>query len=509
MRSSSQFIAVKPMFLRLYVVRCSKHLYCRFQTSYCSGSTSLIINWLPTTIVAFNITSPSPLPFVITSQPNSNHRPPRSLFSYTSYSAAFIPHCTMKWRRPWRSLKWMAETRHQLEDPIGFPDMKAKPNTNTLKLSGLPPELIILIASMLSIQSAACLSLCNRAMSQILGPNIWRCLKLQTSKIRASFLFDLSKDLPQYFVCYACIKLHASSGVQWPRTAPRTLPRCPREGHALLHCPQSVLCVRFLYIQLAMNRHYRGPSYGFPLEAFQSTEIIESDVDRNVVLLSVDTQIVFDELLMRSQQWVLIPRDRRHELVDDRSFSYICPHIWVLGRPGNNLPTLIQSRLDLFEQKGRCYTSTMRCLKCPVDFVMDIVDLGERGVAACLTRWINLGAGLDPADPKWQSHLGKLLPRGVIYRPHHLGNIRWSFESQTAISFEDFSAKNVYNLLSRRERKRITRRSDGFIWKLVCHDPHRWYLENAESLGWFLARMPQFLLNTILPVKQDPEDDKL
>ncbi len=50
-----------------------------------------------------------------------------------------------------------------------------------------------------------------------------------------------------------------------------------------------------------MNRHYLGPSYGFPLEAFQSTEAVESDYFGNIVLLSVDAQIVSNELLMRSQ----------------------------------------------------------------------------------------------------------------------------------------------------------------------------------------------------------------
>jgi hypothetical protein len=381
--------------------------------------------------------------------------------------------------------------------PHELPRLQSQTNTNTLKLSNLPPELIILIASMLSTRSAACLSLCNRAMSQILGPNIWRCLNLQNPGMRASFLSDLSKDLPQYFVCYRCVQLHASSAVQWPRTTPKTLTRCLEEEPAFEHCSQSGLLLRFPHIQLAMNGHYLGPSHGFPLEAFQSTEVIESDLYGNIVLLSVDAQIVSNELLMRSQQWVLLPHSRRDELITERLFHHLCHHIWALGKAGDNLPTLMKSRLDLLEEQGRCCTSTAQCLKCPMDFVMDAVDLGERGIAGCLTRWVNLGAGLHPADPKWRSHLGKSLPQEVTYEPHPLGSIRSSFENQTSIPFKDLTTRNIYNLLSRRERKLITRRADGFIWKLVCNDPHRWCLEHAEqSLGWGLARISQFLSST-------------
>jgi hypothetical protein len=128
-------------------------------------------------------------------------------------------------------------------------------------------------------------------------------------------------------------------------------------------------------------------------------------------------------------------------------------------------------------------------LQCPTDFVLDAVDLGERGIASCLTRWINLGAGLHPTDSKWLSLLGKWLPEGVTYEPHPLGSIRLSFENQTAILFKEFTARNMYNLLSTRERKLITYRAGG-IWKLYhcfeyhCSEVRMWSLEHADqSLG--------------------------
>ena len=59
------------------------------------------------------------------------------------------------------------------------------------------------------------------------------------------------------------------------------------------------------------------------------------------------------------------------------------------------------------------------------------------------------------------------LSQEVTYEPHPLGSICSSFENQTLILLKDFTAREIYNLLSRRERKLITRRADGFIWKLV------------------------------------------
>jgi hypothetical protein len=388
----------------------------------------------------------------------------------------------------------MTESHPQQEGHTSFPDSGAKINTNTLELSDLPPELIILIASMLPTQSAGCLSLCNRAMSQILGPNTWRFLKVNPG-MRASFLYDLSKDLPQYFVCYRCVQLHASSAVQWPRTIPKTLTRCLREERSLEYCSQSGIFLRFPHIQLVMNRHYLGPSHGFPLEALRSIEVIESDLYKNIVSLSVDAQIVSNELLLRSQQWVLLPHNRRDELVTQHFFRRLCEHIWDV-KAGDYLPTLIKSRLDLLEEQGRCCTSTEQCLKCQMDFVMDVVDLGERGIAGCLTRWINLGAGLDPADPKWRSHLYKLSRREVTpNEPHPLGSIRSSFENQSTIPFKEFTARNTYNLLSRRERKLFTSREDGFTWKWVSRNPNRWCLEQSRPWNGTLNVISQLLLS--------------
>ncbi|KAF4621525.1 hypothetical protein G7Y89_g14547 [Cudoniella acicularis] len=187
-----------------------------------------------------------------------------------------------------------------------------------------------------------------------------------------------------------------------------------------------------------MKRHYLGPSHGFPLEALRHTEVIE---ERNIALLSVDALIVDNELLMRSQHWVLLPHNRLNDFVTGRVF-HICHHAGrrsgTAGRKeaGGYVHDLVKSQLDMLEGDGECCAETRQCVKCPLDFVLDAVDLGDKGVTVVLTKWISLGAGLRPSDPKWQSHLFSSSARtGIVkgYEPHVLGSIRERFEGNLGI----------------------------------------------------------------------------
>ena len=40
-----------------------------------------------------------------------------------------------------------------------------------------------------------------------------------------------------------------------------------------------------------------------------------------------------------------------------------------------------------------------------MDYVPNAIDFVERGFAVLAIKWINLGAGLDSVEAKWQSHI--------------------------------------------------------------------------------------------------------
>jgi hypothetical protein len=75
-------------------------------------------------------------------------------------------------------------------------DTKATERPTTTKLSDLSPELILSVADFLPTSSSACLALCNRRHSYIIGPMAWASLRHQEEADRMAFLCVLARDLP-------------------------------------------------------------------------------------------------------------------------------------------------------------------------------------------------------------------------------------------------------------------------------------------------------------------------
>jgi hypothetical protein len=75
------------------------------------------------------------------------------------------------------------------------------------QLFRLPPEIVLLVASMLPTPSAACLALCSRHLKHILGPRFWRSLQSAAPGVLLEFLSSLAKDVPHHFVCQECARI--------------------------------------------------------------------------------------------------------------------------------------------------------------------------------------------------------------------------------------------------------------------------------------------------------------
>jgi hypothetical protein len=270
------------------------------------------------------------------------------------------------------------------------------------------------------------------------------------------------------------------SAVKWPRLVPYDLgPRCTWQSVGFCHLFLSRYWIYFPHIQLAMKQHYCGTDIGFPLEAFQHLEVQHDQSQDKITLLPFDAQIVSNELLMRSQAWILLPWSRRDEFIDKLAVNGLLFGICVHTRLGplkvNVVSDLVRSRLDQLETREKCRIQTLQCPYCWTDYIVDAIDFGERGFAVFITRWVNLGGGLDYADAKWQNHITVLgMARGV-HRPHVRGEIRTSFEGQAKLSVEELTTDNEAKLFSRRKNQLVCQGSDGFVWK--------WDKENT----WYLA----------------------
>jgi hypothetical protein len=104
-----------------------------------------------------------------------------------------------------------------------------------------------------------------------------------------------------------------------------------------------------------------------------------------------------------------------------------------------------------------------------MDFEIDIRDLGMRGTALVVTRWINLGAGLTPYDKKWQGH--HVVDDSPV--PFCPGSIRSSFEDQKGSSVNELAAKNI-KMFSKLDQIRGYRGTDGYILAWYYEEP--WYV---------------------------------
>jgi hypothetical protein len=354
---------------------------------------------------------------------------------------------------------------------------KAEEKAAASQLLRLPREIILMVANMLPAPSAACLALSSRRVSHILGPGFWRSLRTEAPDILFTFLSSLAKDLPEHFLCQECARLHRMSVITWPRIITCQLgPRCTWQRPGYYYLSLSRYRIYFPHIQLAMKQHYCGTDIGFPLEAFRHLEVEHDQTQQKITLLSVDAQIVSNELLMRSQTWILLPWSRRDAFIDELAEKYfssgMCVHTRGTLKRGLVL-NLVKSRLDQLESREKCYTQIMQCPYCWMDYVLGIIDFGERGFAVLITRWSNLGAGLDSTDVKWQSHITVPMVRGVRHS-HRLGDIRTDFESQAVVSVEELTADNKLKLFSRRQTRLVCQGSDGLVWK--WDRDKRWYL---------------------------------
>lgn len=259
--------------------------------------------------------------------------------------------------------------------------------------------------------------------------------------------------------------------------------------------------LRFPHVQLALKQHRHGPNHGISLSQLSHTDIQLTGGD--VFLFSADARIASNELVMRSQEWVVMRQHPREALLSGTLDYGVCQHLMFdnvdLGfDPG--FTDLIRCRLSHGEADDFCDCMDLhQCASCPMEFQFDFVDLNERGTAFCATKWLNLGDDLVAMDSKWYRH--NFIPGEC--NAHHLpfGSIRESFESQDGVGVEEFTAENKRRLVSslRVTRDGVCLDVDKSKWRLAANNI--WYfgpLGELDDFASLLHRMLAWVSRTIL-----------
>lgn len=350
------------------------------------------------------------------------------------------------------------------------------------RLLTIPPEILLSVIDYLPPEALACLALSNRHLSQMLGARAWQALPITEGEARFAFLSLLSRDLPVTWVCYPCKKLHYRHLKRFPITWRYSGYGCDHE-HTLAFLWRSYFSIRLSHVELALKRHRLGMDHGISVNFFTCTEVVEPKLPTEVTnLLSVDANIMSNELFVRVQQWTLVPQDKRYKLANKPLINSLCWHTnfqTAIDYQPNHIPRLVQSQLDQLQTGSAQVAVTRSCEYCFMDFEMVAKDFGDRGVAIVLTRWLNLGSGADPRNAKWYSHFSIPRLNGSSHVPHQVGAIRQVFEGSAAHSISEVTDKNNRKLFS--PRKESSQRDRGeFVWRYVCDQT--WYLVEDEML---------------------------
>jgi hypothetical protein len=323
-------------------------------------------------------------------------------------------------------------------------------DTGPKGLLDLPLELVLQIAELVPPVSVACFALCNRQLRRGLKRRARAFFRAANHNERIEYLTLLARDLPARFVCHTCFRLHRRSDVQLPGSTSRHRSRrCIYEAPSLRPGATFKFKVKFAHVHLIMKRHYHGAAHGLPLETLRHVEI-DKGVNWGVTrLLSVDATIDSNELLLRSQQWILLRRSQRQEFARYEIFEALCYHVETGQLDRFRMRDFVSTRLERLDSGERSEVEVLQCQECDMDYTVDAVLFGKSRIAMLVTRWFNLGAGVDPLDEKWLCHHTHLSDR----TPHDVGTIRARFESHGERSVQKLTAENIALLSSHHKRR--------------------------------------------------------
>lgn len=222
--------------------------------------------------------------------------------------------------------------------------------------------------------SAACLSLCNSHLARTLGPRSCSTLRQAGHEFRVGFFLALSRDLHGYFACHVCARLHRIDKVRWPCWL----------GNPILPClhyndlPYTVTrnsgyLINFQHVQLALEHHRLGSDHGIPLDAFTHTEFSIHRDGYPTSILSVEARIDSGELLLRSEQWILLPQRRTTEFTQKciPHVGDLCYHVLMEYNGEYDLSQLLQAQLNGHESQLR------KCSQCHLEFLLEFREFGR------------------------------------------------------------------------------------------------------------------------------------
>lgn len=346
----------------------------------------------------------------------------------------------------------------------------SRPNT----FSDLAAELLLSITDFLPPEDICCLSLCDRRLCTALGGRRKR-EKLAIAS-RLSVLNRLEQDNPEYFTCYSCYALHrhdrASESFRLSGPIYQQMPQsklCYAQTNGWRCDPELRMCIYsensytntynkfcFLHLQLVMKQYHYGPRYGISVSALSFTEV-KIHVT-STALRSLEAQICVERrspvFCLRIQD-IMSGKDLRADgLLSDKKggvpprIYQICAHI-----RDDRLLVLIEDFVKAYRERRTLSLLRGSCNKCNTEYQLEMREFGKSNIAFMMTRWINLGTGRHPGDPRWKVHsLGSQHTPLTLGSDYILSSPRSLFEASHTAPLEELCTQNLGYLADRRYR---------------------------------------------------------
>ncbi len=353
-----------------------------------------------------------------------------------------------------------------------------QPDTASSSLRTLPSELLLMIALQLPLPDAANFALINRRLSMLIGPTYWP--RLRTGAVipgnREHFLSTLVRDLPSWFYCHSCSYLHPFHRIRLlgpfdERSNSLYCRRAIFDGSLLPYPggPLPYYSISFHHLQLVMRRHYLGPGYGIStdeLSFVHVNELHESELrGRTTALFSVDARVCTKtaRLYLRVQRLVLLHTNALELAVERAKCVGVFFH--HTAEESEMLQLIVSSLVEhLTRSEGPREPKRRICRRCKFVYQLEVLDTCSDGLAIVITKWLDLGSGLTPLDPKWRFHTDlrpSLRQDDGIDHARDSERCRLEFEKEGGLNQHALTLCNTLRLSKQQYRKTMNKKSAG------------------------------------------------
>lgn len=207
----------------------------------------------------------------------------------------------------------------------------------------------------------------------------------------------------------------------------------------------------FHHVQLAMGRHRLGSSHGTPLTELATVSASSwhrmSRLQDNYSF-HAEARVVVNQLGLRLQDIIIFSYDSRRN-IDWNLGLYICQHLAVLRYHylGSSLACKMK-RLQFCSTKYSSICDGLRqCDLCLTDLDCEVRRVGRGLLALVLTRWLNLGCGVNPDDLIGRRHLP---PTSFFCTRGEACEVRE--EMSTRAGFQQIEGMPVSELVEKRQK---------------------------------------------------------